>query len=93
MKRRELVVFVKPLVRDDTSFEEEYSEVEAPGDLLRKLDKRQPSELNDLRSYFLDGYNSEQEQRRKLQELGVSFSGALKGIISEKGFDGNLSRL
>ncbi|XP_043273983.1 uncharacterized protein [Venturia canescens] len=73
--RYELPIFSRdadryePLVRDDTSFDEEYSEFEAPGDLLRKLDKRQPFERNALRSFLRHANNS--ERLRVLQELGI----------------------
>lgn len=45
------------------------SESESP----KKLDKRQETVLKDLKSYLLTEYATEQEQREKLRQLGVSF--------------------
>lgn len=49
-----------------------YSESEFP----KKLDKRQETVLRDLKSYLLTEYATEEEQRQKLRELGVSLSPA-----------------
>lgn len=49
-----------------------YSESEANGP--KKLDKRQETVLQDLKSYLLTEYATEEEQRQKLRELGVSLS-------------------
>ncbi|KAK1133214.1 hypothetical protein K0M31_014568 [Melipona bicolor] len=45
-----------------------YSESEANGP--KKLDKRQETILQDLKSYLLTEYATEEEQRQKLRELG-----------------------
>lgn len=52
--------------------EEEYMDLDAPTEILGKLDKRQQSDLKDLETYLEPAtHTSELEKLRKLEELRV----------------------
>ncbi|XP_043514210.1 uncharacterized protein LOC122530895, partial [Frieseomelitta varia] len=56
-----------------------YSESEANGP--KKLDKRQETILQDLKSYLLTEYATEEEQRQKLRELGAREDALVENLL------------